>query len=151
MNPIKKLYQKLLGSSDDEVETEDEEAEAEETQGKEDEISDGESPWYLFFEVDDDGVVKMSCYWDGSEFSLAAFTELLYNLCTGEMTGNIFQFLENECSEENYETFLAIVSEYSRLLEAGMKDIKNKHQHMDDTIVRPSDLSKKNTNPFEIS
>ena len=151
MNPIKKLYQKLLGSSDDEVETEDEEAEAEETQGKEDELSDGESPCYLFFEVDDDGVVKMSCYWDGSEFSLAAFTELLYNLCTGEMTGNIFLFLENECSEENYETFLAIVSEYSRLLEAGMKDIKNKHQHMDDPIVRPSDLSKKNTNPFEIS
>ena len=98
MNPIKKLYQKLLGSSDDEVQTEDEEAEAEETQGKEDELSDGESPCYLFFEVDDDGVVKMSCYWDGSEFSLAAFTELLYNLCTGEMTGNIFQFLENEGS-----------------------------------------------------
>ena len=151
MNPIKKLYQKLLGSSDDEAETEDEEVETEETQEKEDELSDGESPCYLFFEVDDDGVVKMSCYWDGSEFSLAAFTELLYNLCTGEMTGNIFQFLENECSEENYETFLAIVSEYSRLLEVGMKDIKNKHQHMDDPIVRPSDLSKKNTNPFEIS
>ena len=35
MNPIKKLYQKLLGSSDDEVETEDEEAEAEEIQEKE--------------------------------------------------------------------------------------------------------------------
>ena len=151
MNPIKKLYQKLLGSSDDEVETEDEEAEAEETQGKEDELSDGESPCYLFFEVDDDGVVKMSCYWDGSEFSLVAFTELLYNLCTGQMTGNIFQFWESECDEENYEVFLAIVAEYTRLLEVGLKDIKNNGQEIDSPIVKPSDLSKKNINPFEIS
>ena len=149
MNPIKKLYQKLLGSSDKESEIE--EPEIEEPQGKEDELSDSESPCYLFFEVDDDGIVKMSCYWDGTEFSLAAFTELLYNLCTGAMTGNIFEFLETECEEENYEVFLAIVAEYTRLLQAGLKDIKNKGQETDSPIVRPSALSKKNINPFEIS
>ena len=150
MSPIKKLYRKLLGSSDKEPEIE--EPETEEPQSKEDELSDGEAPCYLFFEVDDDGIVKMSCYWDGSEFSLAAFTELLYNLCTGQMTGNIFQFLETECDEENYEVFLAIVAEYTRLLEMGLKDIKTQNkQHLDNPIVRPSDLSKKNINPFEIS
>ena len=144
MNPIKKLYQKLLGSSD-------KEPEVEETESQADELSDGEAPCYLFFEVDNDGIVKMSCYWDGTEFSLAAFTELLYNLCTGGMTGNIFEFLETECEEENYEVFLAIVAEYTRLLEAGLKDIKNEGQQRDNPIVRPSDLSKKNINPFEIS
>ena len=67
------------------------------------------------------------------------------------MTGNIFQFLESECDEENYEVFLAIVAEYTRLLEVGLKDIKNNGQEIDSPIVKPSDLSKKNINPFEIS
>ena len=42
MNPIKKLYRKLLGSSDKEPEIE--EPETEEPQSKEDELSDGEAP-----------------------------------------------------------------------------------------------------------
>ena len=144
MNPKKKHYQKLLGSSD-------EEPEAKEIESQADELSDGESPCYLFFEVDDDGIVKMSCYWDGTEFSLAAFTELLYNLCTGQMTGNIFEFLENECSEDNYEVFLAIVAEYTRLLEVGLKDIQHTGNQSDHPVVKPSDLSKRNMNPFDIS
>ena len=145
MNPIKKLYQKLLGSSDEALEDE-------ETESQADELSDGESPCYLFFEVDDDGIINMSCYWDGTEFSLSAFTELLYNLCTGQMTGNIFQFLETECNEENYEIFLTIVAGYTKLLETGLKDIEtNGQEQPDNPIVRPSDLSKKNINPFEMS
>ena len=109
-----------------------------------------DSPCYLYFEVDKTGTIKMSSYWDGSEMSLPSFTELLFNLCTGKMTGNIFEFLERECEKDNYEVFLQIVSGYSHLLQLSLEDFPEyEMRNKDNLVVRPSDISKKNINPFE--
>ena len=81
MNPIKKLYQKLLGSSDKGEEVEepsDKGEEIEEPEVKEDFLLevDPDSSCYLLFEVDQEGIVKMSSYWDGSEVSIFAFSRM---------------------------------------------------------------------------
>ena len=145
MNPIKKLYQKLLGSSDNK----------EESVAKDEEELilniDKDSSCYLLFEVDPEGIVKMSSYWDGSEASIYAFTELLFNLSNGKMSENIFEFLERECEEDNYTVFLQIVAIYSQLLQAGLEELSGfENIRKDLPVVKPSDLSKNNANPFDM-
>ena len=156
MNPIKKLYQKLLGSSDkgEEVEEpQDKGEEIEDPEVKEDFLLEGDpdSSCYLLFEVDQEGIVKMSSYWDGSEVSIFAFTELLYNLSTGQMAENIFEFLERECSENNYSTFLKIVAVYSQLLKGGLEDLVDSEKKQSQSpVVKPSELSNNDINPFDM-
>ena len=142
MNPIKKLYQKLLGSSDDD--------QIDITEKRKAFLSE-DAPCSLYFEVDKDGIINMSCYWDGTELSIASFTELLFSLCSGKMTGNIFEFLARECEENDNSIFLQIVSGYTSLLESGLDDLPFPHgeSKKDQIIVKPSDLSKRNINPFE--
>jgi hypothetical protein len=145
MNPIKKLYQKLLGSSDNK----------EEPVAKDEEELilhiDKDSSCYLLFEVDPEGIVKMSSYWDGSEASIFAFTELLFNLSNGKMSENIFEFLERECEEDNYTVFLQIVAIYSQLLRTGLEELSGfENIRKDLPVVKPSDLSKNNANPFDM-
>jgi hypothetical protein len=145
MNPIKKLYQKLLGSSDDEDQVDEDDVETKKM------VLNGNAPCCLYFEVDEGSIINMSCYWDGTESSIDAFTELLFNLCSGKMTGNIFEFLARECEGTDNNVFLQIVSGYTSLLESGLEDLSFPHNQSDkdQLIVKPSDLSKKNTNPFE--
>jgi hypothetical protein len=145
MNPIKKFYQRLLGSSDNK----------EEPIANEEEkliVHIGEdSPCYLLFEVDKEDQIKMSSYWDGSDASIFAFTELLFNLSHGRMSANIFEFLERECEKDNYEVFLQIVAIYSQLLQAGLQELSDfENVRKDLPVVKPSDLSKNNTNPFDM-
>ena len=151
MNPIKRLYQKLLGSSDDKPVIN----ESKNSENKKIDAAiypEEDSPCYLYFEVERDGTVKMSSYWDGSEMSVPSFTELLFNLCTGKMTGNVFEFLERECEKNQYEVFLQIVAGYSHLLQLSLEDLPEyTPENKDDLVVRPSDISKKNINPFEIT
>ena len=148
MNPIKKLYQKLLGSSDKRQGETSENIKGEKLK---DRPSEEDCPCYLFFEVDTEGVIKMHCYWDGTEYSIDSFSELLFNLCTGKMIGNIFEFLNNECGEENADVFLAIVNRYSHLLEESMYEFsQNIHSGDGQPVVKPSDIAKKNSNPFDV-
>lgn len=155
MNPIRKLYQKLLGSSDKKSVLD----ESNKPEDEQDVVTnllainpDEDCPCYIYFEIDRDGTVQMSSYWDGSEMSIPSFTELLFNLCTGKMTGNIFEFLERECEQEQYEIFLQIVAGYTHLLQLGLSDFsEDELEQKDDLVVRPSDISKKNMNPFEVN
>ena len=146
MNPIKKFYRKLLGSSDDENQV-DKEGNAEATK----DTLNGDATCCLYFEVDEDGIINMSCYWDGTEFSTSSFTKLLFNLCAGRMTGNIFEFLARECEENDDDIFYKIVSGYTSLLESGIDDASSMPEghKKDKLIVKPSDVAKKNVNPFE--
>ena len=145
MNPIKKLYQRLLGSSDKQEEP---------VANEEEELvvhMDADSSCYLVFEVDKEGIIKMSSYWDGSEASIFAFIELLFNLSNGRMSENIFEFLERECEKDNYSVFLQIVAIYSELLQAGLEEISDfENIRKDLPVVKPSDLSKNNVNPFDM-
>ena len=149
MNPIKKFYQKLLGSSDKKQEEAPEHVEEDDDTGLE---PSENCPCYLFFEVDTEGIIKMSCYWDGSAYSIDSFSELLFNLCNGKMTGNIFEFLNHECGEESMDVFLEIVSKYSGLLEEDIQNLsQNPHSEGSHPVVKPSDIAKKNSNPFDLA
>jgi len=141
MNPIKKLYQKLLGSS----------GKPEETAKDDNDLNpDEDSTCYLFFEVENEGIIKMSSYWDGTAWSISCFSELLFALCSGRMTANIFEFLNDQCAEENNEVFLEIVTQYTKLLESGIKDL-SQYSPEGSPLVKPSEISKKNVNPFDIN